>query len=156
MAERTRIEAGRVPLVDRLRGSVGRPVSLRCAGAGPASGRLDQVGPDWLLLSEAAGAELLVPLRSLVSVAGLVRPALPAARGAIQLGLRSVLRGIVRDRAPVRAVLLDGTPVDGTPDRVGADYLEIAEHAVGRPRRPGAVLSVRTVPLGGLGVLRRW
>lgn len=157
LAERTRIETGRLTLVDRLRGAVGHSVALRCAGAGPCSGRLDRVGADWLLVAELSGAEVLVPLGSLLGVGGLGRhSAAPVGSPRIQLGLRAVLRGIARDRAPVRLVLGDGTPVDGTIDRVGADYLEIAEHPVGEPRRPGRVRGVRTVPLAAVGVVRRW
>jgi len=157
VAERTRIEIGRLTLATRLRGAIGHSVTLRCAGAGACSGRLDRVGADWLLLAEASGAETLVPLRSLLGVGGLGRhSAAPDGAATVQLGLRAVLRGIARDRAPVRAVLDDGTPVDGTVDRVGADYLELAEHPVGEARRPGMVRGVRTLPLDGLGVLRRW
>lgn len=157
VAERARIEAGRLTLVARLRGAVGHPVSLRCAGAGPCSGRLDQVGADWLLVSEPSGAEVLVPLGSLLGVGGLGRhSSAPVRAPRVELGLRIVLRGIARDRAPVRLVLGDGTPVDGTIDRVGADYVEIAEHPLGEPRRPGRVRGVRTVPLDAVGLLRRW
>jgi hypothetical protein len=155
VAERIRIETGRLTLVARLRGAVGHPVSLRCAGVGPCNGRLDRVGKDWLLVVESTGTETLVPVCSLLGVGGLGRHS-SAPTAAVELGLRSVLRGVVRDRAPIRLVLGDGTPVDGTLDRVGADYVEIAEHPVGEPRRPGLVHGVRTVPLHGVGVLRRW
>jgi hypothetical protein len=155
VAERTRIEAGRLTLLDRLRGATGHAISLRCSGVGPCNGRLSRVGRDWLLVVESTGAETLVPLHSVLGVGGLGRHS-SAPVGALELGLRSVLRGIVRDRAPVRLILGDGTPVDGTLDRVGADFVEVAEHPIGEPRRPGVVHAVRTVPLCGLGVLRRW
>lgn len=155
VAERTRIEAGRLTLLDRLRGAAGQSVSLRCTGVGPCNGRLERVGQDWLLMVESTGAETLVPLRSVLGVGGLGRHS-TAATGALELGLRSVLRGIVRDRAPVRLILIDGTPVDGTLDRVGADFVEVAEHPIGEPRRPGVVQGIRTVPLCGFGALRRW
>ena len=155
VAERTRIETGRLTLLDRLRGAAGHSVSLRCTGVGPCSGRLERVGRDWLLVVEATGAETLVPLQSVLGVGGLGRHSSTQV-GTLQLGLRSVLRGIVRDRAPVRLVLLDGTPVDGTLDRVGADFVEIAEHPIGEPRRPGMVAGIRTVPLCAFAALRRW
>jgi hypothetical protein len=155
VAERIRIETGRLALLDRLRAAVGHSISLRCTGVGPCNGRLDRVGKDWLLVVESTGAETLVPLRSVLGVGGLGRNS-SAQVAAIEIGLRSVLRGIVRDRAPVRLVLGDGTPVDGTLDRVGADYVEVAEHPVGEARRPGLVRGVRTVPLCAIGVLRRW
>lgn len=154
VAERTRIEAGRLTVGGRLGGAVGHPVALRCAGVGPVAGRLEQVGADWVLLGQD-GADLLVPLGSVLAVGGLGRHSTaPATRGLV-LGIRSVLRGIARDRSPVRAVLVDGTPVVGTVDRVGADLVEIAEHGPGEPRRAAAVGSVRLVPLAALAVLRR-
>jgi hypothetical protein len=155
VAERTRIEAGRLTLLDRLRGAAGHPISLRCTGVGPCNGLLERVGRDWLLMVESTGAETLVPLHSVLGVGGLGRHSC-APNGALELGLRSVLRGIVRDRAPVRLVLVDGTPVDGTLDRVGADFVEVAEHPIGEARRPGVVQGVRTVPLCGFGAVRRW
>jgi hypothetical protein len=154
VAERTRIEAGRLTLLDRLRGAAGHAISLRCTGVGSCNGRLDRIGKDWLLMVESTGAETLVPLHSVLAVGGLGRHS--ARPAALELGLRSVLRGIVRDRAPVRLVLLDGTPVDGTLDRVGADFVEVAEHPIGEARRPGVVHGIRAVPLRGFGVLRRW
>lgn len=156
VAERTRIETGRLTLVDRLRAAHGHPVELRCAGVGRLAGRLDRIGPDWLLVAERAGSEILVPFRSVLSVVGLGRRSVLPGPAAVALGLRSVLRGVARDRAPVRVVLSDGVPVDGTVDRVGADYLEVAEHPAGEPRRAGAVIRVRTVPFSGLGAVRRW
>lgn len=155
VAERTRIEAGKLTLLDRLRGAAGHSVSLRCTGVGPCNGRLERVGRDWLLMVESTGAETLVPLHSVLGVGGLGRHS-STPSGALELGLRSVLRGIVRDRAPVRLILADGTPVDGTLDRVGADFVEVAEHPIGEPRRPGVVQGIRTVPLCGFGALRRW
>lgn len=155
VAERTRIETGRLTLLDRLRGAAGHPISLRCSGVGPCNGRLECVGPDWLLVVESTGAETLVPLHSVLGVGGLGRHS-SAPGGTLQLGMRSVLRGVVRDRAPVRLILLDGTPVDGTLDRVGADFVEVAEHPIGEARRPGVVQGIRTVPLCGFGAVRRW
>jgi hypothetical protein len=73
-----------------------------------------------------------------------------------RLGLRYALRGVARDRSPVQAVLTDGSTVAGTADRVGADFVEFAEHPEGEPRRAAAVRRVRTVPLSALGLVRVW
>jgi len=43
----------------------------------------------------------------------------------------------------------------GTIDRVGADFLEMAEHALDVARRAGNVAGVRTVPFTGLALIRR-
>lgn len=155
IAERTRIETGRLGLVDRLRPAEGHVINVRCAGAGMVRGRLDRVGADWLLLTEPAGAEALIPVASLVAVTGLGRWSAAGGQLDRRLGLRSALRELVRDRAPVRILLVDGGSVAGTIDRVGLDFLELAEHPAGEPRRSSSVLRVWTLPLHGVGVVRR-
>lgn len=156
--DRVRRETALIGLADRLAPSVGRPLQLHVAGAGLLLATLVDAGPDWLLLAEAEDREVLVPLRSLLAVAG-VRPGAqaPALGGDVgrRLDLRWALRGLARDRAGVGAVLRDGTALAGTLDRVGADHVELAEHAAGEPRRAATVRGVRLLPLDALGLLRR-
>jgi hypothetical protein len=159
VAERTRIEVGKLRLVDRLRPTTGHPVQVSCLGAGLVCGRLDQVGSDWLLVAEDPGREVLLCLHAVTSLLGLgALSATPGSEGRVRsrLDLRHAVRGIVRDRAPVRVVLVDGTAFGGTLDRVGADFVELAEHPLGVPRRPTAVCQVRTVPLAALAAIRAW
>lgn len=157
--DRVRREGALLRLVDRLVPSVGAPVQLRVHGAGPVHGTLLDAGVDWLLLEEAGGRELLVPALALLSVAGpgpISQP--PGSEGEVgrRLDLRWALRGLARDRAGVAVVLRDGSTLTGTPDRVGSDFLELAEHGAGEARRPSAVRTVRLLlPLEGLGLLRR-
>jgi hypothetical protein len=155
IAERTRIEAGRLTLAARLGGALGCEIEVRCVGAGTLRGRLGRVGAGWLLLDEVGGTEALVPAASVLAVSGLGRWSSVPPAATVELGLRSALRRIVRDRAPVRAVLIDGAVVAGTVDRVGVDFVEIAEHPLDLPRRAAAVTGVRVVPFGGVGVVRR-
>ncbi len=155
IADRTRRELALATLAERLRGSVGVSVALTVRGAGTVRASVRDVGTGWLLLGQGA-SELLVSLDAVTSISGLgPRNAVPV--GAVQrsLGLAWVLRGVVRDRAAVTTVLVDGASVTGTPDRVGADFLDIAEHALDEPRRGAAVSSVRTVPLAAVALLRR-
>jgi hypothetical protein len=49
---------------------------------------------------------------------------------------------------------VDGAVVTGTIDRVGADFCEIAEHALDEARRGGAVHGVTAVALSALAVVR--
>jgi hypothetical protein len=159
VAERTRIEVGKLRLVDRLRATTGHPVQVSCVGAGSVCGRLDQVGSDWLLLTESQGREILVAVQSVMSLVGLgAISAAPGSEGKVasRLDLRHALRGIVRDRAPVQVMLTDGTRFDGTLDRVGADFVELAEHPQGEPRRAIAVQRVRTMPLAAVALVRAW
>jgi hypothetical protein len=51
--------------------------------------------------------------------------------------------------------LIDGTTADGTIDRIGADFVEIAAHAAGELRRRSEVRDVLVVPLGAVAAVRR-
>lgn len=158
VADRTRRELALVRLVDRLRPSIGQPVTLRVCGQGSVEGRLAKVGPDWLLVAENGGRELLVAAHALLAVGGLAaQSAGVGSEGAVaaRLTLGYALRGIVRDRSAVALTYVDGSTAAGTLDRVGADFLELAEHAPGEVRRRNAVLAVRTVPLSAVATVRR-
>lgn len=157
VVERIRHEVGTLRLVDRLRPAEGHPVRLSCVGGEAVEGTLRQVGADWVLVEERAGRQAVVALPAVTSVAGLgALSALPGSEGHVAgtLDLRRAVRGIARDRAGVRVTLVDGGVVVGTIDRVGADFVEIAEHPPGEPRRVRAVRAVRVVPISGLVVVR--
>jgi hypothetical protein len=156
--ERTRIEVGRLRLIDRLRPAVGAAVRLRCSGDERVAGRLARVGPDWLLVLDEAGGEAVVVTAAVLSVSGVGRlSAVPESESVVEsrLGLRHALRGIARDRSPVRISVFDGTTIDGTIDRLGADFVELAEHPTGELRRRDQVRDVALVPLSAVTVVRR-
>ena len=157
VADRVRAELAQVPLVDRLRAHVGAGVVLHLAGgAAPLVGVLADVGADWCVLAEEGPADrsALVPLGALVGVGGLSRRvATPAGEVLRRTTVGAALRVLARDRTPVR-VLLPGAELVGTLDRVGADHVDVALHAWGEARRPGAVREVRTVPLAALLAVR--
>jgi hypothetical protein len=156
--ERTRGELAALHLTDRLRAGMDGAVRLRLSGGRIVSGRLRRVGPDWLLVAEEAEVEALVRLGAVLGVRGLSRySAVPGAGDAIssRLGLRSVLRGIARDRSPVRLELTDGATVDATIDRVGADFMEAATHGPGELRRRQEVRAVELVPFAAVAAVRR-
>ncbi len=157
VADRTRREAALVRLFDRLRSAIGARVGAEVLGSGVLRGRLVDVGPDWLLLEEDAGRELLVPLVAVLGLTGLgAGSAVPGSEGAVarRLDLSWALRGLARSRTGVALVLVDGAVVTGTLDRVGADHLDVAEHGLGEARRAGAVRQVRLVPLTAVAVVR--
>ena len=156
--ERTRIEVGRIRLLDRMRPAVGTAVRLRCTGYGGVTGRLVRVGPDWLLVLEEGGQEAVVATAAVLCASGPGRlSAVPESESIVEsrLGLRHVLRGIARDRSAVRISLLDGTTIDGTIDRLGADFVEIAQHPPGELRRREEVRELALVPVSALAVVRR-
>jgi hypothetical protein len=97
-----------------------------------------------------------VPLGAVLGVHGLGAAVAPPDGSAVggRLDLKWALRGLARSRTAVRLVLLDGSVLPGTLDRVGADHLDLAEHGRDEPRRAAAVRQVRLVPLAALVAVR--
>ena len=154
VADRSRREMALVKLADRARSTTG-DVQLGLAGADVLHGRVVACAPDWVLIATEA-AEVLVPLAAVTWVRGLSATAeTPASAVAARLTLGHALRGLARDRAETTVLLRSGERLTGTVDRVGADFIDVAEHALGEPRRAGAVRAVRTVPFAALAALRR-
>jgi len=156
VSDRTRRELARLGLDDRARAAVGATVVLGLGPAGTAQGVLTRVGAGWWLLA-GAGAQLLVPTGGIGWVTGLPAPATePESVGVVaaRLTLAYALRGIARDRSPVTVVLRDGGAVTGTIDRVGADFIDVAEHAPNEARRPASVTGARAVAFGAIAVVR--
>jgi hypothetical protein len=156
-ASRIRAEIGAVALAQRLRGAEGGALFLRCGAAGQVRGVLREVGPDWLLLEDEQGRSNLVATSVVQAVAGLGRRTAAAEELGVvrgRLDLRRALRGLARDRSAVQVVLHDGTVLFGTVDRVGADYVELAEHPLDVPRRAEAVQAVSAVVIAAIAVVR--
>lgn len=161
VADRTRRELARIRLVDRLRVTETAVVTV-VVGAGDAertvTGRLLDVGSDWLLVERGTVPEVLVPLDAVAYLSGLTRQAVePGTEGKVRsrLGLGHVLRGIARDRTRVALTLRAGGVLVGTIDRVGADHLDLAEHGAEEARRQASVRAVRTVPFSAVALVQR-
>lgn len=162
VADRIRAETGRITVLDRLRGAVGGVIRVELGRGSPIEGVLARVGKDCLLIESGEYEEWLVPAAALTAVHRLGPWAEPA-QGVVagKLGLAHLLRGVARDRSPVTVFCAgagpDGVvqPVTGTIDRVGADFFELAEHALDAPRRRGEVQNVRLVPTAALVAVRR-
>ena len=129
IAERVRIEVGSVTLLDRVRARRGRSILVRAGGAALAGTVLD-VGADYLLLA-TPGGQALVPVAAVDAIGGLGRQA-RREESAVRrrLGLRGALRGLARDRAPVRLVTRFGE-LSGLLARVAADHVDLV------PATPG-------------------
>lgn len=155
--DRARSEFGRVTVADRLRMSAGSDVRISCRGGLAVQGTVARVQQEWLLLEQPHAREVLVSTEQVLSVTGLGRLSAPPESQSpldLRLGLRLVLRQIARDRSNVRIHLVEGA-LDGTIDRVGADFLDVAVHLPGEPRRRSAVLEVCLVPLKSVVALSR-
>ncbi len=66
-----------------------------------------------------------------------------------------MLRVVARDRSVVLMRLQDGTRYVGTPDRVGADFVDVAIHDGDVAPRAGSVRSRVTVPFSALALVQR-
>lgn len=159
--ERTRLELGSVAVADRLRAAIGGRVAARLPAGLTVRGTVERVGPDWLLLAEDTGWEALMPLGAVLGVRGVGRQAAPPDAMTVveaRLTFRHALRGVARDRSAVRIHLVDGTAdgvVDATIDRVGADFIDVAVHPAGEPRRGRDVREVEMLPLRAVAAVRR-
>lgn len=157
VADRTRREVARLRVVDRLRGSVGCAIVAHVRGCQPVRGTLQSVGSDWLLVHDEWSRDVLIPITALAGVTGLSPwSSEPGSEGAVaaKLDLRHALRALARNRLAVELALIDGSTLAGTVDRVGADFLELAEHDPAELRRATAVRGLRLVPTAAIGSLR--
>jgi hypothetical protein len=154
IADRSRRELALVAVTDRLRACPGR-VTLGLPGHAPVTGAVAGLGAGWVLIAEG-GVEVLVISAAVIWVRGLSMQAEPERSAvAARLDLGYVLRGIARDRAAVVILLTDGSTMAGTIDRVGRDFVDLAEHSPDEPRRADSVHSARAVPFGALVAVRR-
>ena len=145
--ELTTAQLGEVDLLGRLHASTGSAVRVVTSDGHDVRGRLAGVGSDWVLVDEGAGASSFVPLAHVVLLGGLRGGAVPEdARGlSARLSLRSVLRRLGEDPQPCAVHLRGGRVLHGSPERVGADFVEL------RQQEPAEVL---TAPLDAVVVVR--
>lgn len=149
VADRTRRERASVEVGARLAAAVGSVLRLRLTSGVQLQGELLDLGEDWLLVHLENGRQAVVPLTSVTGVIGLpVRAS--AARTARRFGLGYALRALSRDRAAVALTDSSGLVLTGTIDVVGADSLDLAEHAMGDTRRTENVRGRHTVPFWAL------
>ncbi len=156
IVDRIRGEIAEIRLINRIRSAVGSRIRLQVQAVGLVEGRLDRVGKDWLLLATpydvviataAVGAALDLPVAA-VSPDGLS----PLES---KLGLTAVLRAIAVDRSAVTVRLRDGSSYTGTPDRVGADFVDVSLHDLADPRRDRAVRGRCTIAFAALAAVSR-
>jgi hypothetical protein len=163
LPDRQRSASAALTVVQRCAGAIGAELRIRVRSGRLHTGELRSVGADWVLLRPPGGGEVLVALAAVTSIEGL-RAATGAPLGAVagRFDLRLALRGIARDRSPVMLGVTGsaegqsgaGTDLSGTIDRVGADFVELAQHAMWEPRRADAVRSVLLVPLPAVDSVR--
>lgn len=154
VADRTRRERALLDLQARLLANRGATVTARLASTSVA-GVVGDVGPDWMLLETRPERPVLLPLAALRSVTGLAPGAHTSSVVARRFAFGAALRAVSRDRSTVALCDLDGRVTVGTVDVVGADHLEIAEHAADEPRRATNVVGHHLVPFTAIESVRR-
>jgi hypothetical protein len=155
IADRTRRERALLDVHTRLLANVGTDsVALRLPGR-VVTGPLREVGPDWALVETAPGRPVLVVLTAVRAVSGLGPGARTPSVVARRFGVGAALRAVSRDRAAVEVADVDGQASTGTIDVVGADHLELAEHAPDETRRSANLTGRLLVPFWSLGSVRR-
>lgn len=154
IADRVRREQGSVVLADRLRGQIGMILRVECSGGEFFRGELTLVGSEWVVL-ECAPAEMIIPLAAVRAIEGLGRGVV-LERSHVQgsLGLTSALRSLARDRAFVVVHRVEGgARIEGTIDRVGRDFIEVAAVLQGEFRRSTSVSGVYAVPFSAIAAV---
>lgn len=155
VADRTRRERALLDVHTRLLANVDTPgVGFRLPGR-VIAGTLVDVGPDWALVETVPHRPVVVVLAAVRGVTGLGPGARTPSVVAKRFGLGAALRAVSRDRAVVELADLDGHVATGTIDVVGADHLELAEHASDESRRSANVTGRLLVPFWSLGSVRR-
>lgn len=111
--------------LDRLRPRLGEDVRVRLVDGSLASGTVDGIGPDWLLL--AGADEVLVAATAVVEVAGLAtRSESEHSAVLARLGLPHALRRLGERAEPVLVRRLGSPDVRGRVLRVGLDHVDLA------------------------------
>ena len=132
VADRTSIERVTVGLLDRVRGSDGRSLTLYLVEGEPVAGAVVEAGADWMLL-RADREDVLVPLHAVAAVEGLGTAVSPGGPLAGRITLAVVLRGLAERRSPALVLLRGGTRLSGSIARVGADHVDLLTHPVDEP-----------------------
>ncbi|MEO7125837.1 MAG: hypothetical protein ABI382_09820 [Nakamurella sp.] len=163
LPDRQRSAAGSLTVVQRCIGAIGADVRVRVRSGALHSGELRGVGPDWILLGMTSPGEVLLSMVAVVTIDGLTATTgAPLSVVGSRIDLRLAMRGIARDRSPVVIGVMGapdgmagaGTELSGTIDRVGADFIEMAQHATWEPRRASSVRSMLLVPIGAVDSVR--
>jgi hypothetical protein len=127
IADRGQMEYATVTLASRLMASIDHSIVLEVVGVGSVSGTLLRVSREWCLMS-GHGQEWIIRLAAICQVRGAsARSVAEIAWSPMsRLGLGSALRRIVAARERCLLHLLDGSRHDVHPERVGADFVEVA------------------------------
>lgn len=161
-AESERVRIARLGIRDRLVAvGLGADVAVEVGEAEPLHLALAAVGRDWIAGAQREGSALVVlPLASVDGVVfastDLARSVEPAREDPFtaRMTLGFVLRSLARRRVPMTLARRRAAALAGTPQRAGADHVDIAVHDQTAAPRAADVRAVRTVAFDAIAWVR--
>jgi hypothetical protein len=157
VSEQTRMVLGSITWQERVAALARTRVRLVCRGKLDLVGEIYRVGAGWLLLQDPNRREFVVPINAIeaLSTRGESSRNPGSIVGDSRLGLGHALRGLARDRSGVRVYCADGSIIDGTLDRVAADFIELARHPGAEFRRRDAVRETMCITWTAVSAIQR-
>ncbi|MGM7668857.1 hypothetical protein [Microbacterium sp. A93] len=154
-AELTRGERASIVLADRLRGALGRPLTVLLEDGQRLELTVSTVGATWLGGTDQNGS-LVISLDAVAAIDSPLAVTVPdSSPGRRNLTIGSLFRSLSRARAGVLVSGRDGRVLgEGTIDRVGLDHLDLAVHPRDEQRRGRNVRGLRVIPFGAIHVMR--
>lgn len=165
--EEERLRAARTSVRERLAALASAPgggIRMRLIDGSSVELEPSTVGADWLAGELPGGAEAIVPVGSIASVALSAAqarasrarmPEPPRPDLTAKLGIGVVLRDLARRRVALDVLsAFEPSALHGTIDRVGADHLDLAVHGRGDARREGNVVEHRVIALSAVAMVR--
>lgn len=154
-AELTRGERAAIALTDRLRGAIGRPLTVLLDDGQRVELAVSTVGSAWIGGSDRAGS-LVLNLGAVAAIEGPLAVTAPeSSPGRRALGIGALYRSLSRARAGVVVSGRSGRVLgEGTVDRVGLDHLDLAVHPRDEQRRDRNVRGLRVIPFEAIHLVR--
>ncbi|WP_221585375.1 hypothetical protein [Microbacterium sp. G2-8] len=161
-SESERVRIARLGIRDRLvAAGPGADAAIEVGGAEPLHIVVESVGRDWMAGSQGEGGALVVlPLASIDGFAldrsGLSRSVKAVTEDPLtaRITFGFVLRSLARRRVHVTLVRRRAAALAGTPQRAGADHLDIALRDQDAAPRAGDVRAVQTVGFPAIAWVR--
>ncbi|MFW0108507.1 hypothetical protein ACN08Z_05195 [Rothia sp. P7181] len=150
--ESRRAEFAKIQQVDRLAAQQGRRIRVCCHPSILWSAELETVGNGWVQLRSTT-ENILIPLRSILWWEGENRRSqLDAGAITRKLNFSYAFRALSVARTPLRIFHRDFvTTTEGTVEKVGLDFIEVALHPLDGQYRSRNITGMRVVGLENVG-----
>lgn len=152
--ELQRAEYARIQHLDRLAAQLGQELTVAVEGAQVYTGELQALGSGWIQMRSQT-ENVLIPQHALVWWEGGSRfSSVDAGSVKRQLTLGYALRALCSARLPVRIFhTSDSLTTEGTIERVGLDFIEVAVHGIEGNFRSKHILGYRMLSVSQIGAV---